>query len=123
MHRDLKPENIVFTDQAKTNIKIIDFGLSSNTHNSKYFKNTMHVGSPYYMSPEMIGAQYYSEKSDMWSLGMVLFYMVTKTRPFEGDNLEELFVKIVNDLIVYDSKFFNILYLYLTKILILYIYN
>ncbi|KAF9433419.1 Serine/threonine-protein kinase Nek2 [Entomortierella beljakovae] len=92
LHRDLKPEN-VFLDGNK-NVKLGDFGLSRSLSNpQKAFAQT-YVGTPYYMSPELIGESVYDIKSDIWSLGCVIFEMCTLEPPFLADSQAALFTKI-----------------------------
>ena len=85
IHRDLKPANI-FIDQSLTNIKIGDFGLSRELgEHSEYAKT--HVGTPYFMSPEQIQIKYYNQKTDIWSLGCILYELATLKKPFRGANI------------------------------------
>ena len=89
-HRDIKPENILLTPN-KT-LKIIDFGLSSEYDT---FLNTP-CGSPYYASPEMIrGVKYNGLSIDIWSSGIILYAMVCGYLPFDDNNHEKLFDKIL----------------------------
>ena len=90
VHRDIKPENIMIT--RGNDVKLIDFGLSKNsgiTHGS------MHTiaGTPYYMAPEVLKGSY-NEKADMWSLGVLLYTLVSGYLPFQGKNSAEVFKKI-----------------------------
>ena len=91
IHRDIKPENILFSIKGEySSLKLIDFGLSTN-FNSKREKYS--VGTPYYMSPEMLEGKYYF-KSDMWSIGVILYMIVTGSYPFNGKNKNEIFKMI-----------------------------
>ena len=91
IHRDIKPENIVFVEPDNFNaLKLIDFGLSIQ-QNAK--KDNRRVGTPYYMAPEMVRGNF-NYASDMWSIGVILFIMVTGKQPFRGKSKEEVFEKI-----------------------------
>lgn len=91
LHRDIKPGN-VFLD-SQDNVKLGDFGLSKILgQNSEYA--TTHVGTPYYMSPEQINEANYNEKSDIWSLGCLLYEMCSCRPPFEARTHMELAMKI-----------------------------
>lgn len=88
MHRDLKPQNILLTNDLK--IKISDFGFA------KFYNNldeTM-CGSPYYMSPEMITNNGYNCKSDLWSLGIILYQMIVGKIPYKANNIQSLIREI-----------------------------
>ncbi|KAF9290482.1 G2-specific serine/threonine protein kinase [Mortierella alpina] len=92
LHRDLKPDN-VFLD-AQKNVKLGDFGLSrSLTNPQKAFAQT-YVGTPFYMSPELINESVYDAKSDIWSLGCVVFEMCALQPPFLAETQGELSAKI-----------------------------
>eukprot|EP00457_Paulinella_chromatophora_P004028 gb/GEZN01004038.1/.p1 GENE.gb/GEZN01004038.1/~~gb/GEZN01004038.1/.p1 ORF type:complete len:552 (-),score=62.27 gb/GEZN01004038.1/:343-1998(-) len=83
VHRDLKPSNIMITKQG---VKLVDFGLSATVHPGKLLKTR--CGSPHYVSPEVIrGKDYDGMKSDVWSLGTILFVMACGTMPFIGSNV------------------------------------
>ena len=99
IHRDIKPENIVFIEQNNFNaLKLIDFGLSIQ-QNAR--KDNRRVGTPYYMAPEMINGNFVYA-SDVWSIGVILFTMVTGKQPFRGKSKQEVFDKI--KLGEYDTK-------------------
>jgi NIMA (never in mitosis gene a)-related kinase len=88
LHRDIKPGN-VFLD-ANLNVKLGDFGLSKILNEGSAFAYT-HVGTPFYMSPEQITDEgRYNEKSDIWSLGCLLFEMAALAPPFEAKSHPEL---------------------------------
>ena len=82
IHRDIKPQNIIISKEGK--VKVTDFGIaraaSANTINS----NAM--GSVHYISPEQARGGYIDEKSDIYSLGITMFEMITGHLPFEGDS-------------------------------------
>lgn len=91
LHRDLKPANI-FLD-IQNNIKLGDFGLARVLNEQSTFAQT-HVGTPYYMSPEQITEARYNEKSDIWSLGCLVYELAALKPPFEASNHLALAMKI-----------------------------
>uniref|UniRef100_A0A452HS05 Serine/threonine-protein kinase Nek2 n=1 Tax=Gopherus agassizii TaxID=38772 RepID=A0A452HS05_9SAUR len=91
LHRDLKPANI-FLD-SKHNVKLGDFGLARILHHDTSFAKTF-VGTPYYMSPEQMNHMSYNEKSDIWSLGCLLYELCALSPPFTAYNQKELAEKI-----------------------------
>ena len=98
VHRDIKPENILFSLPGKySSLKLIDFGLSTSLSS----KDNYRVGSPYYMAPEMLEGKY-DYATDIWSMGVILFVMMTGTYPFPGKEQNEVFEKI--KIGIYDIK-------------------
>ncbi|XP_072310800.1 serine/threonine-protein kinase Nek2 [Eucyclogobius newberryi] len=91
LHRDLKPANI-FLD-SKRNVKLGDFGLARILNHDTSFAKTF-VGTPYYMSPEQMNQMSYNEKSDIWSLGCLLYELCALSPPFTASNQRELAEKI-----------------------------
>ena len=94
-HRDLKPENILINE--KNEIKLIDFGLGKiYKYKNKIIKLKTHCGSPFYAAPEMIkGGKYYGNISDIWSLGVILYFMIFGELPFYDSDLTRLYKKIL----------------------------
>ena len=91
VHRDIKPANIMIA--SGTEVKIADFGAAFLKRSQ--VAQTAAMGSPYYMSPEQIEGGALSFRTDMYSLGVVLYELLTGKRPFVADNLEALLRKIM----------------------------
>ena len=83
LHRDIKPSNI-FIDTENNNLKLGDFGLSRILNQDNLARSK--VGTPFYMSPEQINGNLYDEKSDIWSLGCLLYELAALHPPFLGQN-------------------------------------
>ena len=82
IHRDIKPQNIIISREGK--VKVTDFGIARASSSQSISSNA--VGSVYYISPEQARGSYSDERSDIYSLGITLYEMVTGMLPFEGDN-------------------------------------
>ena len=82
VHRDIKPANMMLTPQGQ--IKLLDFGIARVTNDANLTKTRQTVGSLYYMSPEQINGQPVDARSDLYSLGVSLYQMVTGRKPFDG---------------------------------------
>eukprot|EP00043_Microstomoeca_roanoka_P008953 m.85777 g.85777 ORF g.85777 m.85777 type:complete len:736 (+) comp14439_c3_seq1:189-2396(+) len=92
IHRDIKPTNC-FLEFDKDIVKLGDFGLSQ--HIPWYHpRSTGFVGTPYYMSPDVLNGLDYTAKADVWSLAVLLYELLTLHRPFRAENLEELKWKV-----------------------------
>ena len=99
VHRDLKPENLLLCEGNI--LKIIDFGLS-NFYNGNYLSTP--CGSPCYASPEMVsGNKYNGFNIDIWAIGIILFAMLCGYLPFEDDDNDILFQKILECKLHYPS--------------------
>lgn len=95
VHRDIKPANIMW-DRKSDTLKITDFGIARITDSSKT-KTGMVLGTPSYMSPEQLAGKKVTGQSDIFSLGVMLFQMVTGKLPFTGDSMASLMYKIANE--------------------------
>lgn len=85
VHRDIKPQNIILLPNA--NIKVTDFGIARFNHmESKNVDETSAIGSVHYVSPEQAKGEYTDGRSDIYSVGVVLYEMLTGKVPFEADN-------------------------------------
>lgn len=91
VHGDLKPENFVLVKTGSMHVKMIDFGLSDILKKRDYL--SQFAGSRFYIAPEVLQGKY-TEKRDLWSIGVMLYQFLCGQRPFEGDSEDELFDKI-----------------------------
>uniref|UniRef100_A0AC35FLN1 Stress-activated protein kinase JNK n=1 Tax=Panagrolaimus sp. PS1159 TaxID=55785 RepID=A0AC35FLN1_9BILA len=106
MHRDLKPENIGITRQCK--VKILDFGLArTNQQESTTFSE--YVVARYYRAPEIILGADYDENVDVWSLGCIIFQMVTQTILFRGKSHDDQWNKIIEIIGSPNIEFYQLL--------------
>ncbi|MBL8740005.1 MAG: serine/threonine protein kinase [Myxococcales bacterium] len=109
VHRDLKPANIFMARASgEETVKILDFGIAKETKSSIVEDETKSgtlLGSPHHMSPEQARGGVVDARSDLWSLGVVLFRMVTGEKPFAGTNVGDVIAKICADAIPRPSAF------------------
>jgi len=95
VHRDIKPANIMYEPDSET-VKVTDFGIARITDSSKT-KTGLVLGTPSFMSPEQIAGKKVDGRSDLYSLGVMLFQMLTGVLPFRGDSMAELMYKIASE--------------------------
>jgi serine/threonine-protein kinase len=95
VHRDIKPANIMYEPEAKIT-KVTDFGIARITDSSKT-KTGVVLGTPSYMSPEQLSGKHVDGRSDLFSLGVTLYQMLTGELPFQADSLATLMFKITNE--------------------------
>ncbi|EFN80272.1 maternal embryonic leucine zipper kinase [Harpegnathos saltator] len=94
-HRDLKPENVLLDKEE--NLKLIDFGLCAKPKTGMQSHLYTSCGSPTYAAPELImGKRYLGSEVDIWSMGVLLYALLCGFLPFDDNNLETLYKKILN---------------------------
>lgn len=105
VHRDIKLDNFLIRQDPLTKqyvIKLIDFGLS--TVNFTFEKCTLMVGSVAYLSPEIVFKRPYDMKTDVWSLGIALYTLLTGRLPFVGETIEKTIVNIKHKELNYEQS-------------------
>ena len=105
-HRDLKPENIMYGSDER--IKIIDFGLSKlmvqkNGINARF--ETV-AGTPYYLAPEVLHGDY-SKECDCWSLGVIMYLILSGYLPFNGQHRAEILKAVQKGVVTFDHVEFD----------------
>jgi len=95
VHRDIKPANVMYEPDADV-VKVTDFGIARITDSSKT-KTGMVLGTPSYMSPEQLQGKKVDGRSDLFSLAVSLYQLVSGTLPFQGDSMAQLMYKIANE--------------------------
>ena len=93
IHRDIKPQNIMLLRDGT--IKVADFGIAA-LENEIYESDGQAIGSIHYIAPEQARGEYPDARSDLYSLGVVMYEMLTGQRPYTGDTLGEIAVKHMN---------------------------
>lgn len=98
IHQDIKPENIVVTSDSG-NVKLTDFGIARLRHTAPgtLAEEQTIAGTPHFMSPEQIRGDEVDGRSDLYSLGVVLYWLLSGDTPFRADNVHELLRKILTE--------------------------
>ncbi|XP_056435108.1 serine/threonine kinase 17a like [Gadus chalcogrammus] len=106
VHLDLKPQNILLTSaQPLGDIRIVDFGLSRCVDNVSEIREIL--GTPEYVAPEILNYEPISTATDMWSIGVLTYVMLTGESPFVGDNKQETFLNISQVSVDYSQDVFD----------------
>jgi calcium-dependent protein kinase len=101
-HRDLKPENFIFSSgEPDAEIKIIDFGLSMRAVKTHGMNDI--VGTPFYVAPEVLAGEY-TNTCDVWSIGVILFIMLSGKPPFAGQTSSEVLGKVAHSSVSFPEK-------------------
>lgn len=94
VHRDVKPSNIMLLPHDK--VKIMDFGIARMRASDHKTSTGLVLGTPKYMSPEQVSGSPVDHRSDIFSLGVVLYEMLTHTKLFEGEDTPQIFHQVAN---------------------------
>ena len=98
IHRDVKPHNIMITSDGV--VKLADFGIARAVNDTTLSTGSKIVGSVHYFSPEQARGNYVDERSDIYSLGIVMYEMLTGKVPFDGENPVTVALKHINEEII-----------------------
>uniref|UniRef100_A0A8C3RA48 Myosin light chain kinase, smooth muscle n=1 Tax=Cyanoderma ruficeps TaxID=181631 RepID=A0A8C3RA48_9PASS len=105
VHLDLKPENIMCVNKTGTSIKLIDFGLARRLENSGDLK--VLFGTPEFVAPEVINYEPIGYETDMWSIGVICYILVSGLSPFMGDNDNETLANVTSATWDFDDEAFD----------------
>eukprot|EP01097_Dermamoeba_algensis_P007658 TRINITY_DN48_c0_g1_i1.p1 TRINITY_DN48_c0_g1~~TRINITY_DN48_c0_g1_i1.p1 ORF type:complete len:428 (-),score=98.00 TRINITY_DN48_c0_g1_i1:279-1562(-) len=98
IYRDLKPENVLLANDG--HVKMTDFGISKSGLSGKDARTTTFCGTPEYLAPEVIKGEPYGKEIDWWSLGTIMYEMLTGAPPFMEDDVQKMYVQILKGAIV-----------------------
>ncbi|XP_036707231.1 myosin light chain kinase, smooth muscle isoform X1 [Balaenoptera musculus] len=105
VHLDLKPENIMCVNKTGTRIKLIDFGLARRLENAGSLK--VLFGTPEFVAPEVINYEPIGYATDMWSIGVICYILVSGLSPFMGDNDNETLANVTSATWDFDDEAFD----------------
>lgn len=105
IHRDLKPENLLLHKGDDTEIMLSDFGLSRILGDESMASTA--CGTPYYVAPEILGGHGYSKEVDLWSLGVITYFLLAGFPPFMGESLQEIADLIMRADFEFSSPYFD----------------
>ncbi|OHT09437.1 Myosin light chain kinase A [Tritrichomonas foetus] len=103
VHRDIKPENILFIDEKATNMKLTDFGLSGIMKENSLLSTC--AGTPGFMAPEIIKSKGYGAECDLWSIGVLAYFLLSGTLPFTSKVPFKLYQSICEGEYEYGEEF------------------
>ncbi|KAJ7973555.1 GPCR kinase [Quillaja saponaria] len=102
-HRDIKPDNLLF--DSRNNLKVADFGSAEWFGEEGSMSGI--VGTPYYVSPEVLMGRNYNEKVDVWSCGVILYIMLAGIPPFYGESAAEIFEAVLRANLRFPTRVFR----------------
>ncbi|CDW81372.1 protein kinase domain containing protein [Stylonychia lemnae] len=107
VHRDIKPENILLEneDVNNLNVKMTDFGFACFFDPAKGVSQTL--GSPLYMAPEIIQEKQYDQRVDIWSIGVIVYILLSGRPPFRGKSKPEIFKSILHHDLSFDHEIWD----------------
>lgn len=101
VHRDIKPANILYN---KGVYKLADFGMAKYLQTCEQNMLKSHVGTPYYMAPQILERKSYTKKCDVWSLGVIFYELIFGRLPWEGKDEKALLTNILSQKIRFPTS-------------------